>query len=170
MKKFLLVSSIILVIAAPDVAQSSSDPTEQVRNKWEKSWNAKQLDALMTLYANDSALLPPSGEHIVGKENIRTYFKNTFDSVSTLTVTLASQTSDSSGQLVYDSGSYDETIVPSGTTISGKTSISGSVSISGGGGIPQKTHGSYLVVLRREANKLLIVQQAVTQTTETRSH
>jgi ketosteroid isomerase-like protein len=170
MKKLLLVSSIILVIAAPDVAQSSSDPTEQVRNEWEKSWNAKQLDTLMSLYANDSALLPPSGARIVGKENIRAHFKNIFDSASTLTITLTSQTSGSSGQLAYDSGSYDETIRPHGTTISGKTSISGSVSISGGGGVPQKARGSYLIVLRREANKLLIVQQAVTENTDSHSH
>ena len=156
----LVVSSIT---ATAQIAAGGSDPIAHVREQWVKSFDAKNLNGLIALYADDAALLVPSGERLSGKDKIVTHFRELFSSASALTITLDSVKTDSSGELGYDSGQYEEAITHGGgVAISGNVTISGNASISGGGGRTQK-RGTYLVVLKRERGNWLIAQQAITE-------
>src|ERR1700722_19486885 len=64
------------------VAQPSKEGIEKVREEWTKNFNSKNLTKLMSLYADDAAIMPPTGERIVGKEKVAAYFKLLFDSAT----------------------------------------------------------------------------------------
>jgi ketosteroid isomerase-like protein len=147
--------------AAPQVSGSTHAPICQARREWIEAFNHKDLTALMALYAGDAVLLPPSGERVIGKDNISAYFKRLFDSATTLTIKLDSDQSDTAGQLGYDSGRYEGTVGHGGAIIFGGAVISGGV-ISGGGGL-RKHLGNYLVILKGQAAAWLIVQQAIAE-------
>jgi hypothetical protein len=116
----------------------------------------------MSLYAEDAAIMPPTGERIVGKEKVAAYFKQLFDSATSVDAKVTSESTHAVGELGYDSGTYEETIVGGGTKISGKVVISGNVKIQGGGS-RSISNGCYLVVLKYESDNWLIVEQASTQ-------
>jgi len=144
-------------------AQKPDEGIAKARAAWENSFNSKDLPGLMSLYADDAALLATSGERIVGKDKIAAYFKALFDSSSTLHVKLNSETTASASDLGYDSGTYEEVVTHAGgTTISGNVVVSGNVQISGGGESREISNGSYLFVLTRKAGKWLFTQQAWT--------
>jgi ketosteroid isomerase-like protein len=160
----------LAVFVSSIVAQSGVENINQTRMQWVNNWNAKQLDGVMALYTENTVLVPPNGDRIVGKDKIRAYFKQILDSATTMTIKVSSEKTDSSGDLGYDGGSYEQTIVRGGgAVISGKAVVSGNAVIGGGGG-QTKTTGNYLVVLRRETGKWLIVQQAITEITPNAGH
>ena len=135
-----LASILLLCIPISVLAQDNGTPTPaSVREQWVSAWNAKQLDKVMSLYDANSVLLAASGDVITGRDNIRSNFKQRMDSGDTGTATVNSQHSDSSGDLAYESGEFDEAIAAGG----------------------RHNRGSYLVVLKRESGNWLIVQQAL---------
>jgi hypothetical protein len=107
-------------------------------------------------------------------------FKQTFASASRLTINPTSYETDSSGDLGFDSGQYEETVVtgldeemrkragrtlfsiPTAVAPAGNVTASGLVTMRVGG-TQSIRRGSYLVVLKRQAGKWLIVQQATTE-------
>jgi ketosteroid isomerase-like protein len=69
---------------------------------------SKKLEPILKFYAADAVFLQPSGERITGSAALRTLFQNvmaTFDS----DLTLHNQNLETSGDLAYDSGDYQET-------------------------------------------------------------
>ena len=117
----------------PGLANSISKPSQL----WAREWSAKNLDALMDLYADDAVFLTATGSRTTGKAAIRELFKQALaGSGSQLKV--YSRSTEESGNLAYDSGEYDEV-----STINGVT---------------KKGAGNYLVVLRRDGNRWRIVQ------------
>jgi ketosteroid isomerase-like protein len=154
----------LLISAGSTVApaQKTEDGIEKIRAEWVNSFKSKNLEKLMSLYADDAAVMPPTGERIVGKEKVTAYFKNLFDSATTLDVKVGSEITKSDGELGYDSGSYEQVVMRGGTKISGGVVISGNVTIQGGGS-REVSNGSYLVVLRHESNNWVIIQQVSTQ-------
>ncbi len=144
------------------VAQASKEGIEKVREEWTKSFNSKNLTTLMSLYADDATLMPPTGERIVGKERVAAYFKELFESATAVDAKVASESTHAAGELGYDSGTYEQTVIRGGTTIRGNVVISGNVKIQGGGS-RSISSGSYLVVLKYESHHWLIVEQASTQ-------
>jgi ketosteroid isomerase-like protein len=133
-----------IVVAAP---QASTVATlAKIREAWVQNLRAKQLEPILKSYAADAVFLQPTGERITGSAALRTLFQNimaTFNS----DLTLHSQNLETSGDLAYDSGDFQETLT----------------NIATNGKITSK--GSYLIVYKYQSNGgWHIVQQVFTGT------
>jgi ketosteroid isomerase-like protein len=134
----LVASSAILVPASltaaigPPQAPGPRSPGE-LRDEWVNDLRSKQLDHILTLYAPNAVFLQPSGARVSGQAALRDLFKNvmgSFDSELTLHVV----NTGASGNLVYEDGNYEETLVP----------------LAGGPKI--QMHATYLTVYRRQGD------------------
>jgi len=81
----------------------------------------KQLEQIPKFYASDAVFLQPSGERLTGAAALRTLFQNimaTFNS----DLTLRSQRLETSGDLAYDSGEFQEMLntIATGAKITSK--------------------------------------------------
>jgi ketosteroid isomerase-like protein len=118
----------------------------KIREAWVQDLRTKQLEPILKFYAPDAVFLQPSGERLTGSAALRSLFQNimaTFNS----DLTLHSQNLETSGDLAYDSGDFQEilTTIASGARITSK--------------------GSYLIIFRRQASgSWQIVQQVWTGT------
>lgn len=140
-------------LVAAECSSATNQQIAQVRDAWISAWNAGQLDNVTKLYAQDAAFLGADGSRATGQNEIRAAFqKQIGGKVSVQSVTL-----DCSGEISYDSGTYTEDI-PGGATITGGVTITGGATITGNG----HREGNYLVVLKRQSGKWLIVQHAST--------
>ena len=109
-----------------------------------KDLHDKKLDQIVMLYAPDAVFLPPNGERITGRSDIRELTQKAMDAF-TSDLTFQSMNMEFSGDLAYDSGEYRETL----------TSAANS-SVSHG-------QGNYLMVFKRQKDgSWLIVQQVWT--------
>jgi ketosteroid isomerase-like protein len=102
-----------------------------IREAWVKDLRTKQLEPILKFYAPDAVFLQPTGERITGSTALRTLFQTimaTFDS----DLTLHSQNLETSGDLAYDSGDFQETL----TTIATGAKIS--------------AKGSYIIIFKRQ--------------------
>lgn len=116
---------------------ATSDVTE-ISAQWAKEWSAKNLDAVIALYAEDAVFLTATGTRTTGRAAIRELFKNAL-AVNTSDLHVQSKVTGQSGNLAYDSGEYEETTTS--------------------GGVKRSGRGNYLVVLRRDRrNQWRIVQ------------
>jgi len=109
----------------------------KVSHLWAREWGAKNLEALMDLYADDAVFMTATGSRTTGRQAIRELFKQALAS-SGSQLSIHSRETEASGNLAYDSGEYDETSTANGVKKSGR--------------------GNYLVVLRRDKNRWRIVQ------------
>jgi ketosteroid isomerase-like protein len=116
----------------------------KIREAWVQDLRTKQLEPILAFYAPNAAFLQPNGERITGSAALRTLFQNilaTFNS----DLTLNSKNLETSGDLAYDSGAFEETLtnIASGAKISSK--------------------GSYVIIYKRQSNgSWQIVQHAWT--------
>jgi len=104
-----------------------------IREAWVQDLHTKQLEPILKFYAPDAVFLQPTGERITGSAALHTLFQNimaTFDS----DLTLHSQNLETSGDLAYDSGDFQETL----TTIANGAKIT--------------TKGSYIIIFKRQPN------------------
>jgi ketosteroid isomerase-like protein len=105
----------------------------KIREAWVHDLRTKQLEPILKLYAPDAVFLQPTGERITGSAALRTLFQTimaTFNS----DLTLHSQNLETSGDLAYDSGDFQETL----TTIATGAKIT--------------TKGSYIIIFKRQPN------------------
>jgi uncharacterized protein (TIGR02246 family) len=131
-------------IIAAATGSLAADVTS-LSNAWAAAWNAKDIDAIVQLYAPEPVFLANSGERLSGIDEIRTNFAMGL-SEFTPKLTLHSKTSAASGALAYDSGTYDEIITP----------------VRGGG--VSAVRGNYLFVFQRQKNgEWKILEQTFTQ-------
>jgi ketosteroid isomerase-like protein len=105
----------------------------KIREAWVQDLRTKKLEPILMLYAPDAAFLQPTGERIAGSAALRTLFQTimaTFNS----DLTLNSKNLETSGDLAYDSGDFEETLtnIASGARISSK--------------------GSYVIIYKRQSN------------------
>jgi len=115
-----------------------SSEIAKISEQWAREWKAKNVNALMALYADDAVFLPATGSRVSGRAAIRELFEKAL-AANTSEVLVHSKVTDQSGRLAYDSGEYDET----GTS----------------GGVKRSGRGNYLVVLRRDSqNRWRIVE------------
>jgi ketosteroid isomerase-like protein len=130
--------------AAPQV--STLQTLAKLREAWVRDLRTKQIEPILKFYAPDAAFLQPNGERITGSAALRTLFQTimaTFNS----DLTLHSQNLETSGDLAYDSGDFQETL----TTISTGAKIS--------------SKGCYVIIYKRQPNgSWQIVQQVWTGT------
>ncbi len=131
-------------VAAPQA--STLVTLAKIREAWVHDLRTKQLEPILKFYAPDAVFLQPTGERIAGSAALRTLFQTimaTFNS----DLTLHSQNLETSGDLAYDSGEFQETItvIATGTKITSK--------------------GSYIIIYRHQPNgSWQIVQHAWTGT------
>jgi ketosteroid isomerase-like protein len=118
----------------------------KIRESWVQDLRTKQLEPILKFYAPDAVFHQPTGERITGSDALRTLFQTimaTFDS----DLTLHSQNLETSGDLAYDSGDFQETL----TTIAT--------------GAKANAKGSYITIFRHQPNgSWQIVQQVWTGT------
>ena len=139
--------ALIFSSAATAAPQNSTLVTlAKVRDAWVQDLRTKQLEPILKFYAPDAAFLQPSGERLTGSAALRTLFltiMSTFNS----DLVLHSQNLETSGDLAYDSGDFQESL----TTIATGTKIT--------------AKGSYIIIFKRQPNGAwLIVQQVFTGT------
>jgi len=122
--------------ATPGVDQKSSGPENEMvalRAEWVKDLRAKRLDQAVALYASDASFFDPQGGRKTGQAEIRSLFQSVMSSFNS-DIQLRSIATMVSGNLAYDSGDFQETLVTIATRASAKL------------------RGSYLMVLRRDAD------------------
>lgn len=105
----------------------------KIRDVWVQDLRTKQLEAILKLYAPDAVFLQPTGERISGSAALHDLFQTimaTFNS----DLTLHSQNLETSGDLAYDSGDFQETL----TTIATAAKIT--------------TKGCYIIIFKRQPN------------------
>ena len=140
----ILAATFISTVAAP---QASTVATlAQIREAWIQDLRTKQLEPILKFYAPDAVFLQPTGERITGPAALRTLFQTVMATFNS-DLTLHSQNLETSGDLAYDSGDFQETLtaIASGAKISAK--------------------GSYIIIFKRQPNReWKIVQQVFTGT------
>src|SRR5713226_2690599 len=108
--------------AATAAPQTSTLVTlAKIREAWVQGLRTKQLERVLKFYAPDAVFLQPTGERIAGPAALRNLFQNimaTFNS----DLTLNSQNLETSGDLAYDSGDFQEnlTIIATGAKLTSK--------------------------------------------------
>jgi len=104
-----------------------------IREAWVEDLRTKQLEHILKFYASDAVFLQPSGERITGAKALRTLFQTimaTFNS----DLTLHNVNLETSGDLAYDSGEFEETLTNVAT------------------GAKIATKGSYIIIFKRQPN------------------
>jgi ketosteroid isomerase-like protein len=138
----------ILALIFPAAAQQSSTlvTLAKIRENWAQDLHSKQLEPILRLYAPDAVFLQPTGERIAGSPALRTLFQNIMAAFNS-DLTLHSQNLETSGDLAYDSGDFQEnlTAIATGAKINSK--------------------GSYVIIFKRQPDgSWQIVQQVFTGT------
>jgi ketosteroid isomerase-like protein len=132
---------------ATAVPQASTIATlAKIREAWVQDLRTKQLEPILKLYTPDAVFFQPSGERIIGSAALRTLFQNVMATFHSDLI-LHSQTLETSGDLAYDSGDFQETL----TTIATGTKIT--------------SKGSYIIIFKYQSDGgWRIVQHAWTGT------
>ncbi len=128
----LLIFCAALWVSAAMTARAT--PVADVSQQWVGYWNAKNLNATLTLYAPEPVFLPSSGERWEGMVTIRKNFARLLKRFDPR-LTMQSRKSEMSGNLAYDSGSFDEVLAPAK------------------GGKAIRARGNYLFVFQRKSKK-----------------
>jgi uncharacterized protein (TIGR02246 family) len=136
---------LMFVGATAEAVPAPAAEPAAVSVQWAAVWSAKDLDGLMALYAPEPAFLTTSGERWQGASTIRAHFAEGLAEYNPQ-LTVTSLKSEASGDLAYDSGSYEET----------------TAAVKGGGAIHAR--GNYLFVFQRQKDgRWKILEQAWTQ-------
>jgi ketosteroid isomerase-like protein len=141
-----LLAATLLPGAAAAPQTSTARTLAKLRAAWVQDLSAKQLEPILRFYAPDAVFFQPNGDRISGSAALRNLFQTimaTFNS----DLTLHSEKIDVSGDLAYDSGSFEENLtnIATGAKINSK--------------------GSYIIIYKRQSNgNWLIVQHVWTGT------
>ncbi len=103
----------------------------RIREAWVQDLRNKQLEPILKFYASDAVFLQPTGERITGAAALRTLFQTVMATFNS-DLTLRSQNLETSGDLAYDSGDFQETL----TTIATGAKIT--------------AKGSYIIIFKRQ--------------------
>jgi len=86
----------------PAGARAASD-VAQISQQWAKEWSAKNLDAVIALYAEDAVFLTATGSRTTSRAAIRELFEKALAG-NTSDLRVHSKVTEQSGDLAYDSG------------------------------------------------------------------
>jgi ketosteroid isomerase-like protein len=127
----------------PTAAQTSTlVALAKIREAWIQDLRTKQIEPILKFYGPNAVFLQPTGERITGSAALRNLFQTimaTFNS----DLTLRSQNLETSGDLAYDSGDFEETL----TTIATGAKIT--------------AKGSYIMIFKRQPNGSWQIAQQV---------
>jgi len=141
-----VLASILLSNATAGAQTSTLETLAKIRDTWVEDLRTKQLEPILKSYAPDAAFLQPNGDRITGLVALRTLFQ-TIMSTFNSDLALHSQNLETSGDLAYDSGDFQEnlTIIATGAKLTSK--------------------GSYVIIFKRQpSGSWQIVQQVWTGT------
>src|SRR5579863_523271 len=141
-----VLASILLSNATAGAQTSTLETLAKIRDTWVEDLRTKQLEPIPKSYAPDAAFLQPNGDRITGLVALRTLFQ-TIMSTFNSDLALHSQNLETSGDLAYDSGDFQEnlTIIATGAKLTSK--------------------GSYVIIFKRQpSGSWQIVQQVWTGT------
>ena len=137
---FLFLATIFSTASPPAATAAPQTSTvaaiAKIRDAWVQDLRTKQLEPILKFYASDAVFLQPNGDRITGSAALRALFQNimaTFNS----DLTLHSQNLETSGDLAYDSGDFQETL----TTIATGAKIN--------------SKGCYIMILKRQQRRQL---------------
>jgi len=137
-----MINAVLMLAMA--LQSSGDDGFARLREEWARNLHQKRVDASVAEYAPDAEFIEEDGQRVKGTAALKQLYETitkTFDSDLTFT----SVRVEVSGDLAYDSGTYQETLVTRAS------------------GARQNMRGSYLTVYRRgKAGAWLIVQQVWT--------
>jgi uncharacterized protein (TIGR02246 family) len=131
-----------VTVTLPQNPTDTRNDLAKVAGQWAKYWQAKQLEQIAALYAEDAVFLTGQGDRFTGKSAIRDIFKKALETNSS-NITVRSIRTEVAGTLAYDSGEYQEVITPAG-------------------GEKRELTGNYIIVFRKQNGKWLIVEHAWT--------
>jgi len=132
--------------AAANPQASTLETLAKMREAWVQDLRTKQIEPILKFYAPEAAFLQPNGERLTGSAALRALFQNIMSTFNS-DLTLHSQNLETSGDLAYDSGDFEEslTVIATGAKITSK--------------------GSYIIVYKRQpSGDWRIVQQVWTGT------
>lgn len=135
---------LVLAVQASFAMSVHAAPVSDISQEWSGYWNAKNLRAILPLYARAPVFHPAVGHGWVGADAIARNFAGLLANYDPHIV-LRSARSEVSGALAFDSGTYDETVAP----------------VKGGAEI--RASGGYLFVFRRENGRWKILEQSWTE-------
>ena len=132
--RFLLLAVVSLsfsyaLTAAPQTSTTAA--IGKIRDAWVQDLRTKQLEPILKFYASDAVFVQPNGDRITGSAALRALFQNimaTFNS----DLTLHRQNLETSGDLAYDGGDFQETLTPIAT------------------GAKITSKGSYIMIFKRQ--------------------
>jgi ketosteroid isomerase-like protein len=142
LRRFLLSALLTAVpLCALSAPPSLAGELGKLRTQWAADLHAKRLDSILSLYAPDAVFLSSGHSRVTGSGDLRDLMKNIMGLV-TSDLHFHSINLESSGNLAYDSGEYDETLTPTA------------------GGPDKRIKGSYVMIWKHRADgQWRIVQQ-----------
>jgi ketosteroid isomerase-like protein len=120
----------LVLMLALALQSTGHDEIAVLRNQWARNLHDKLVEASVAEYAADSDFIDPGGNRVHGTVALRKLFRTITDTYDSDLV-FQSQRVETSGDLTYDSGTFQETLITRAT------------------GKPQESTGSYLTVYRR---------------------
>jgi len=147
---FLAFAIVVAMTLSPNATANQQASTletlAKMREAWVQDLRAKQIEPILKFYAPEAAFLQPNGERLTGSAALRALFQNIMSTFNS-DLTLHSQNLEASGDLAYDSGDFEESLIVIAT----------------GARITSK--GSYIIIYKRQPNgDWRIVQQVWTGT------
>ena len=150
LRRFAVVLLAFVTIFAPAFSHTASaspkgpslETFAKLREAWVQDLRTKQLEPILKFYAADAAFLQPTGERLTGSAALLTLFQTVMANFNS-DLTLHSQNLETSGNLAYDSGDFEENLtnIASGTKINSK--------------------GSYVIIYKRQPNGGWLIVQHV---------
>lgn len=119
--------------------QTGSKEIASISELWAREWSARHPETVLALYADDAVFYAPDRGRVSGRAAINDLF-NLMQGMVIPSIAMHSTRSQIAGALAYDSGTFEETLTMKAD------------------GSKQNYHGTYLIVLRREAGKWLIIE------------
>ena len=128
------------------VALAGQPDFHALRKAWTATLFAHMLEPSVALYAEDGVFVLPNGQRFAGHAAIRSLYQSVFKMYRGRMV-FRSATTRVSGDLAYDSGTWDEQLTMLST------------------GKVKRAHGSYVTIYRHEPAGWLIAEQVWTSPT-----
>jgi uncharacterized protein (TIGR02246 family) len=104
---------LLLAASLTPALHAQSAPFEQLRQTWVDDLEGRDLEASLALYTPDATFINPDGTHAATPAEIRQLFSFVYAAFQAK-IQLTSRSTNTSGDLAFDSGSYTETITERG--------------------------------------------------------
>ena len=121
----------------PAWSEDTVEKAPDMGTTWAAHWSRHELEESLSLFAPDAVFIGPQGS-VSGTAALRTLLRDALQKFEPA-IRMTRRAFGQSGDLAYESGEYDETVLLSGQRT--------------------RVRGSYLMVLRRDGTRWLIQEQ-----------